>query len=856
MPSFSGVLKAVIEAARKPAVPEAVARGTAEHPAILDPAIIQPLTKERAPKVPFAGAKEIRPIVRETKDVMPSLADKVQHVKTQIGGLIRRDPNLPKDVQEKLYRGAWRSQAADEVADLDVAQWFSPLQRDPTAQATLVADYMVTADEVAQAMRYGKTHIKEIPIETWKSSLDALQKQVDSDPEIQQAIGAIRAGLDEQFDDLAARQWIDRSRYLHDYTPIRRISAVLDGLATFYGEDAEALKSRLLTQQHKRTGSQNARETDLIKVLRATRGEYLRKVAEHEAFLDLAADPTINVTEHFANREQLPKGFRVYRPGAGAFGSTVKSNEGYFIDAALKALDPKGNITLGGWVFPSPIVEALEHFSTPVHTGAENWWYKTGSRISRMLTVYNPANTNVNRVSDLLVALTTPGEGPTHAMGVLRWYGKAAKASYKGAYGKGKDLVNLHGRTVDIWDLAVREGLTSGTIAHDVGAGLQVPPEILRLYPEAELNYQNWWDKILKTMQADRLATEASPRIAAGLEAVERTGDWSQFGKVGRDITFRYGAGSPRVAQFPAIRMISPFLQFQGLATARILDMAGSKSMSTKARVALATISVPLSFYMWNSQNDEYKQVELALPEYERNQLHIIVPDPLDPAKVRRDIEGQPVVLRFRYWVPEQVMAMAGLGNLPERVHRVVTGRDTPIQFSKQTVGQAGENVSSMLVLPAIIREVMTGKTESGMNVSGLDLVGRVAPATRIGINAARKAEDYGPVEGAKTAFSEAAGLRFAKPRHVDYKLLDAQLQEAIRLMREKKGALVGAAKNKGGHEFKKAHKEFMEAVKDVKRLKDVIKREKASGYAPPKGDRTTTARRRAVVKKAKEAAK
>lgn len=852
MPSFGNIIREAVEAIKSPAIPEAAARGTAEHPKILDPALIKPSTTVRAPEIPFKGSPEpaVMKATRatEVKDVTTS--ERIQNLKTQIGGLIRRDPNLPKDIQEKLYEGSWRANAADDVADLDIAQWFSPLKSSPAEQATLINDYMITADEVAQALRYGKDKIRDVHIDVWKNSLDRLQGAVDSDPEVVESLARIRAGLDEQFDDMAARNWIDKTRYLDDYTPIRRINAVMEGLATFYGEQPDALKSRLLDAQRKRTGGQGARETDLLNVFRATRSEYLRKIAEHETFLDFIADPTLNVTDKFSNGQEIPRNLAVFRPGAGAFGSTVKAKEGYYLDGALKSIDPKGYINTGGWVFPRPLVEAMSHFSKPKHTSQENAWYRMGSALSKNLTVYNPANTNVNRVSDLLVAMFTPGEASAQPVGVLKWYGKAAKASYKGAYGKGKTIINLHGKDVDVWDLAIREGLTSGTVAHDVGMENPLPPELLRLHPEAEAAHSNWWANTVRNLEADRLATEASPRIAAGLEAVERTGDWSQFGRVGRDVTFRYGAGAPRASQFPALRLISPFLQFQGLATARILDMAASKNLGTKGRLALSLIAVPLSFHMWNQQNDEYVQVENALPEYERNQLHIIVPDPLNPAKVRKGVDGQPVILRFRYWVPEQVASTIGLGNLPARVDRVLKGRDTPMQFMEQTGSSAAESISNQLVIPALVSEALTGKNQQGRPMTGLDRLLRTVPGTRIVANAAESNENYGPEEAAKVAAYEAAGLRFARPRHVDAKLLDAQLQDAIREMKEAKAAFVGAARNKTGTDTIEARDVLEKKIQEVKRLKKQIKSEKDAGYNPPPTDKNATAKRKASVQK------
>jgi len=826
-PIFKGILEGV-EAAKKPRI---------EFPA-------KPTIVERAPGAPFPGPAPVREAVRATENVAPpTTAEKVMSLRRLAESFIRPDPGVSKPVEEVMFRGRSRSRAARDIADLDVGEWFSPLQRDPVNQSTLISDYMTTADEVAQAERYSKDRIRDIHIDLWKDTLNKLQLAVDGDVEVQSALKNIRAGLDEQFEDMVSRNWIKKDRYLNEYTPIRRINATIEAIAGYIGEDPQAMKSRILSAQMKRTGGGPPRETDLPNLFRAVRREYLAKVAEHEAFLDLLGDPSVNLTEKYITAEgkiveNLPSNLRVVRPGPGMFGATLKSPEGHFLDGALKALDSKGVVNVGGYVFPMEVADAVNHFHPRTLAGEENQVYKMALGLMKNLTVYNPKNTNVNRAGDLLTALLFPGEGKSHAMGMLRWQGTANQAAYKGAFGReSRTKVTLHGRTVDVWDEAIREGMTSGTIAQQLGSSTQsLPPELARLYEQVGGTHANYWLKTKATLEADRLATEVAPRIAAGLEAVERTGDWSQFGRVGRDITFRYGAGAPRAANFPIVKMLDPFIQYMGLATARFLEMAGSKQTGPKARILLGLTAVPAAMWMWNTQNDAYKQIENALDPVERNLPHIILGSWEDPGEPQRDVEGNPVVLRFKYLIPEQVAQMVGMANAPERVGRVLLGRDTPVKFVKDTGAQASKSIGDMLVLPSMLKELATQKSElTGRPMSAMDNLGRILPGSRIITRAIERGQTYGPVEGAKTVLTEASGASFARPKRRGPALIDADLQKARLNVNDAKRSLRWAIRNGSPNQVRDAQRKLAEATTEIKRLSAQLKKEKAEGYKPPK---------------------
>lgn len=827
-----------IRALREPVgLPGVEARGTEAAPKLLTDALAQgsPIT-QRAPNVPFLGEPATQPTVRAT--LSPPVNDPIGTLKTLAKGFVDRDPEVTtsvlrsNDLSEKLYEGAWRHEAAPTIADRDVASWFAPLQRDPVPQAQLVHDYMITLDEVAQAQRRGADNIKGIPLPVWQASADRLQSAVEADPEVAATVRNVRDNLDGMFQDMAQRGWIDPKRYLDDYTPIRRINAMLDGLAHFTGEDPQGLRSRILSAQQKRGTSTAVRETDLLDLLRRHRAEYLSKIAMHEAFLDIISDPTVNFTEQFYGKADLPKGLAVYRPGAGMFGSTAKTTEGYLFDSHLRAIDSKGKLAAGGYVLPEKLVSALNEFNKRNLSGTESQWAKAQGALARWLTVYNPANTQVNRASDLLVAMFFPEQGQAHPLGVLRWMGKATAASYDSAFRGKPNYVTLHGRTVDLGDLAVREGLTTGTIQHDVG-GERMPSELLHLSPEAQALHDKWFGNIFKTMEADRLATEMAPRIAAGLEAVERTGDWSQFGKVGRDITFRYGAGAPRVSKLPILKAMAPFLQFQGLATQRMLHTWGAKGMEPKVRLALGLVAVPLAIHAWNTQNDNYKQAELALPEYERNQMHIWMPDGNDPSKPRLDVDGKPVALRFRLWVPDQVAQNIGLGNAAPRMKRVLEGRDTPMQFLQQSAKMSSESISSNLVIPSIVSTLLTGKTPQGTEAKGFDRVERVIPMARIAGDTYRATKNYGLTQGTLKFLGDITGMRPANVKHRGTGLLDAQVEEAKKAVRDAQ-AQVNAYKLTDPDKLDQALHDLVSAKKELARLAKQLAKEKAAGYNRP----------------------
>ncbi len=849
MPNFSSAIRAIVEAARKPsALPDIANRGTAADPVVLREAMKSPgRVAMRTPDLPFAGDKGIAPHVRTTEAPsasaveIPSMGlveDPVGTLKNMAKGFLVRDPEVtesimrPSDTAETLYTGAWKKEIAPELADRDIAGWLAPIKRDPVKQASLLSDYMVTMDEWAQGQHAGKEKIRDIPIGVWKATADILEEKVKADPEVAAAAKNIRTQLDGMFTDMVNRGWIEPERHLKEYTPLMKLNASLEGLAKFTGENPQAMKDRLLSAQHSRAKSQGGiRETDIISILRSYRTEYLSKIAQHEAFIDILSDPTRNFTDKFHGQSDIPQDLEVYRVGEGGFGSTAKTREGYLLDAYGKALDPKGRIPMQGYVLPKRLVQALKEFDKRQLIGSEKGAARASANLAKWMTVYNPANTQLNRVSDLVTAMFFPHEGKAHPLGVLRFMGEGNAAGMKLAHGKGPHMVTLHGRTVDVSDLALQEGLTTSTIHHLVG-GKRMPHSLAQFAEGGSAAAKKWESDLFSKMEADRLGVELAPRIAAGLEAVERTGDWSQFGKMGRDITFRYGAGAPRMSQIPILRAMAPFTQFQGLSTQRMLHTWGAKGMDGKARILAGVIAFQLSIHAWNTQNDAYKQAENSLPEYERNQLHAWMPGP-DPGKPRLDIEGKPVAVRAKFLLPEAVASMFGLGNMAPRLARVAQGRDTPMQFVDQTVSGAAETIGGSLVIPHIIRQMTA--TDENKNKKPLgERIEKSIPLARTIGETVRATQNYGLGEGTIKFLQGMTGMRPATVMNRGTALMDAQFMAARAEVKQAVAAVFSLGGNGDPSKLKAALKRRDRAIAELERLSAQQEKEEKAGYNPP----------------------
>lgn len=829
-----GVFSRIAKAIKTPAVPEAVARGTAESPAILDEALAREaatVPAERAASVPYAGSPELKSDVRAT---MPepdvTIEDVIQDVKSVTGALFRRDPNIAKDQQKRLYEGAWKSEAARDKADQMWRQIYKPIQSDPVNQAAKMHDYLILADENAQALRSGKTSINGKPIEQWQADLGRVEKEIAGDIEITETIKRRRELWDTVFDDMTKRGWITPDRYLEDYTPIRKIHAVMDGLARQGGEE---FRSKLLDAQFSRTGAKGKRETNLLLLEHDLLEEYIRKVAHHETFIDMIADRTINLTEHFKPGDVVPPNLAVLHPGSGMMGHMAKTTEGDVLDGMVQEMrknHPELGKTLmpGSYVFPKEIANALMTFNRNAKmTREENALVAGGRSLAKWLTVYNPANTRLNMVSDLMLAMSgLPGER-AQPVGILTQYGKGMKAAYEIAFTNKNPIIEINGQKLDVRALIENEGISGSTLYQEV-SGQKISAELARLLPEAERHNQF---VLFDVLSKDRLATELAPRIAAGLDAFKRTGDIKEFGRVGREITLTYGAGAPKASRIPMVRIMSPFLQFVGLASGRVFDLLRAPESRNRALVGI--MAVPLTTWMWNTRNPEFKKVEDALSPYERDQAHVILPDFSDPTKPALDLDGKPVVLRFRYSVPEEVMKLAGMGNIVSRADRVRRGRDTIGEFGKSIPTNIAKNLTETATfLPGLISDMTQEETATGKKVTWADKLQRVLPLSRIPMEAYEAGRDHGVQAGAMKAGQEFLGLRQANPMRRGSHLSDADMVIARKKVSDARRALRRALLNEGKTAQENARADFQAATEELKRVADVLGEERRAGEA------------------------
>lgn len=837
---FGKMLGEAGEAIMKPAVPELAERGTPEAPALLSKLQqAQPEIAQRPNQPQVTSQPNVERHLEMTYDPHETLADGIQSLKTFLGGAIKRDPNLPKDIQQRFLQARQAEQSARHIADYQVSKMLEPMQNDPATQTTIWAKHLLASDELAQAMRDGRPDIMGQPIEDWKKVVSELQSKVDADPQIAESHKRYRDSMDAVFGDAQSRGWFTPDRYLDDYTPIRKLHAVADATNTAAGGD---LRLNLLNMLQSRTGAEGERESNLIKVLRETLAQYHRHVAQHELWMDLTSDPTLDMTDHVPPGTDPPKGFSRYNPGPGAIGYEPKSPEQQMLDGVTSTLPDLKQ----GHVFPTPIVDALNQYKRTMQTDPASRLYKGGNSLARQYTVYNPGLVTLHRASDLLLSLIRAPEFGGSPLGVLKWYGTANKTAFKGTFGKGGNIITVNGQPIDAWELAINQGLAGGTMADDVG-GSSVPVNMLQNLPEAQRNHDNWLQGIqtkLKQMMSSTLrATELTPRIAAGLEAFERTGDPNEFGRVGREITFPYGAGAPRWATFPALRLIAPFIQFHGLAADWILNTLNiTKDTPAKVKMLAGMAAVPTALMLWNGQNQNYQQVEDSLHERERNMPHIIVPDPMDPANVRRDINGNPVVFRFRYWVPEEVAKVVGLANLPSRIKRVVQGKDTPIEFAQQTAEQAGTNLSGLLMTPEIVQELMTGKTAQGQQMNWGQRIGGLSPLARIAMATTQATQDYGVKEGAYQGAEKWLGFSFAPTARKGTELLDAQFRDARTALMQAKSQLKTAVRNGTPTQVQQALDAVKQAQDEIKRLAPAVQkaRENEPPAPEPRAERTS----------------
>lgn len=799
----------------KSAIPELADRGTAESPAVLNEAkVTSPIgTAVRAPEVPYKGLPSseaaIRAEIPPRPGVMQALRDGnpepiktgVRNLKNMFASVFRADPSVPKDVQKKFYNGRVRANAAQDVADLDVRDAFSPMKTDPKSQATLLNDFMVESDNVATAQQQGVERVSDgRSLQEAQANLAALWDHVKNDPETSEAHSNIRAVLDHTFDDMVERGYIQPDRYREHYTPREMLTQIAQGLATSRGEKITSQK--LMETLGRSSNVEGLRRTNVLDLLREHLGHYYRKTAEDDMLSSLLDDPTLNVTSHFKDGDPIPEGLGVYRPGPGMPGYAEKEAPHEMADGIVDGLG--ADKYTGGHVLPKPVVTALENFRNKIASPTERNVFRYGNAWARQMTVYAPRNTFLNLLSDYPVALMgIPGE-KSRAMGIIRFTPQAIMETLKGVYGQGSP----------VFDMARREGLTSSTIATDV-RGAPVSHEFSQYGEEPQLGPG---ETIKDAMRRFRQSVETAPRIAAGLEALARTDNISEFGRAGRMSTLPYGAGAPAVARSPALRFIAPFVQFIGLASDRVFSMMTTEG--SRGRMIAGLVAVPTAAAMWNYKNDDFRKVEESLPDFERAQMHVIAEDPKNPGKPLLDRTGKPVVLHFRYWVPEEVAKTFGLGNMPSRLYRVAQGRDKWTKVIQDIPeGMMGSAAGQVGPLGTAISFADTKNKFTGKDQPFSDKLWNLLPNFKAAHEAYLGYKNKGIGEAAKRAGEELAGISFANVTRRGKAVLDADLIDAQRAIKDARSEYRSRLLKGDTARAGEARQRMMDAIDDLRRV-------------------------------------
>ncbi len=835
MPGFGPILEGLAKsfeagkaALATPAIPEAAQRLAHPEALLLKGKAAPSPVGMRAEGVPFEGNPELQAATRSTENKVNTIEDMVRSVKRGFLSFIQADPDLPKDLQRKLIDARHAENMADELAGKTIREVHAPILGDARRIAR-VFDYSVTADEVAQAARDGRDVIHGVDASKWMDQLDQMKSVIDTDPISAQVVKNRQAMWDTIHEDMVKEGAIIPERYAEDYTPMRHLSSVVRGLANVTGNDGLVKE---LSAAQRRTGGGGPRETNLAVIEHKVLGNYLRWKAMKQTFNEIMADPAINRTGQYQVGDILPHGWSVWQPGPGMPGYVPKEKDadmvlGLLKEAYDKSLKPaqreNARIVSGGYVIPTPLADAFQNFSKTIPSQASNGWYKSGAFASRWLTVYNPRNTFLNLMSDLPVAmLGLPGE-KAHPIGVLKFYTTGLRNGLEHAFtGKGS-VIEVNGQKIDVSDLIKQEAVGGTTHMAQITGGHDIHPELTGLTPGLE-QQRNPLQLLGDFAKNFRQGVELAPRIAAGLDALQRTGSEKEFGRVARAATLEYGAGAPLASKQPAVRLISPFLQFAGLAIGRVSELLGTQG--SRARTLAAVAGLPVVTMMWNIRNEAFRKVNDAVPEYERQSPYIIVPDFNDPNVPLRDIEGKPVVWRFRLSVPEQAMQMVGLGNIASRIGRVVTGQDKPMDFLKETGQGAGESIASQLTTPGLVDAVARGQDRFGNELDIGQKIMRVAPLGKVFTEGISATKDYGPAEGVKRAAEELTGFSGANVERRGKVVLDATLMAHVRKVKQLTAKYRTAVMNKSPSEQQKWRDRRREAVKE---LRDYVAKKKAT---------------------------
>jgi hypothetical protein len=481
-------------------------------------------------------------------------------------------------------------------------------------------------------------------------------------------------------------------------------------------------------------------------------------------------------------------------------------------------------VTPGSYVIPESLGNAFKYYNGSKATHSiENVAQRVGRGMARWMTIYNPANTFLNIQSDLLLAcLGLPGE-KAQPLGVLKAYPKSFMKAMQMTFDAKPTSIKMRGQNHDLRQLVGEHGIAESTLFHQV-QNQRVSDELARLIPPEDLNKPF---VLFDVLHRFRQGAELAPRIAAGVEAFERTGNINEFGRLGRESTLTYGPNGPMASKVASVRALSPFIQYVGLSSGRVAELL--KTPGSRARTLTTLMALPYATYKWNTHNEEFKQVEESLGDNSRDMMHVILADPDDPSRVWKGPNGKPRIINVRFSVSEDVMKQVGLGNMVERLSRVVEGRDKREDVFPEIGQRAITNITNTAtVIPSMISDAADITTAHGRKITGMDKMMKYLPITRPVVIGGKAAYDYGPKEGLIRATEELTGMRemdTARKRDVP---LDVDLIQAKENFKKAKKAHRNAIINYGANsiEAKDARKELDAMAEELKRIAPVLKEE------------------------------
>lgn len=764
-------------------VPEAAQRAAGEA---IRTTKTNPVTY-RNPDISFGEGKVNQEALTSVPNpVKVTVEGRTRRLAEAFGGLFEAHPGLPKDIDKLAKTARWKGDAADAMARFTVKdRVFSKLQGtidERTAKAELLQRLIVNTDDLASMERKMKADpdasITSTAGRTWDQVAQAQRTLVAAagkHPDVIAGYQGYRNLVDEMFDNYVKRGYITPDRQLTDYTPFVKIEQINDANGRLGGAGAQRTETILSQLKSRSMKGENIglRHTGALRLVVDQLADYHVKAAEDEMLAAILSDKTLNRSAEFAPGTILPEGYVRYRPEPGMPGYGVKDAAGNATTGFVNTAAGGGkDAYFHGFVLPERVVRFLNEFHPATPPEMQSRMYKAGSALARQMTVYNISNTALNVQGDLMTALLgRPGE-KANPIGLLKHYFKGADAAIKGI---------LKGQEGPEYVKALESGATSGTFASTIN-GTPIDSEMAALLGE---QIQGGFAKVPQAFKAYRQVVEATPRIAAGMEAESRGAD---FGEAARFASLEFGHGAPSHTRNATFRFMFPFWQFMGLASKRVFDLV--RTPGSRGRTLAAMAIPPVATMLWNTQNEEFTKVENSLPKFYGDLMHVIVPDPRDPSKPLIDTQGKPVVVPMRWLVTEQVAQMFGLGNLPSRVRKVVVGRDTLPNLFGDIPGNIAKQVAQQAVPLNIIGSVATGKDQlTGAETPRGELIMKSLPLGRDIVETYKAAKNYGAAAVVQKVASKVAGVTYLNPmgkgkRDADLIDLITQRNDARKKMR------------------------------------------------------------------------